>query len=149
MSTHTTELSGLADAVRADHTDLEGLVVRLRQLCVSLRERDREGACDPGALIEEFESELIAHFAAEQAEEFFGSLTTEQPHLLMRVERLQEEHCQMAAAVDHLVEFAESGPGPELALRLDHFLDSFDAHERAENALMQEFFLLDEGAAGD
>jgi hypothetical protein len=149
MSTHTTELSGFAEAVRADHADLDELVIRLRRLCTSLRDYDRGDDCDPGALIEEFESELIPHFATEQAEEFFGSLSTEQPRLLLRVERLQDEHRQMAEAVDHLLEFATSDPGPELALRLEHFLDLFDAHEHAENELMQEFFLLDEGVAGD
>jgi hypothetical protein len=149
MSTLATELSGLVAAVRSDHTTLNELSFRLRELCVSLLDGDRKCDSDPGGLIEEFESELIPHFAAEQAEEFFASLATEKPWMLKRVERLQEEHRQMADAIDPLLELARDDPGPGLALRLSNFLDSFDEHERAENALMQEFFLLDEGAGGD
>lgn len=149
MSTLATELSSLADAVRADHSNLDGLVVQLRGLCGSLREYNRVGDCDPYALIEEFESELIPLFAAEQAEEFFAGLAIEQPLILTRIECLQEEHRQIAEAVDQLLESARSDPGPELALRLGAFLDSFDAHERAEDSLMEEFFLLCDRSGGN
>ena len=142
MSILAAELSGFAGAVRADHDNLEGLIVRLRQLCVSLRACEPENDCNPSWLIEEFESELIPHFAVEQAEELLGSLATDQPHMLTWVERLQEEHRQMADAVDGLLEFAKSDPGPELAFRLEEFLDSLAEHEDAENALMREFFRL-------
>jgi CBS domain-containing protein len=53
----------------------------------------------------------------------------------------------MAEALDRLLEFAQTGPpNRDLAARLTRFLDWFDAHEHAENALMQELLLLDEAA---
>jgi hypothetical protein len=49
----------------------------------------------------------------------------------------------MAESLDQLVEFANEGPPPrELAERIERFLDRFDTHERAENALMADFIRL-------
>ena len=71
------------------------------------------------------------------------------PTQLKRVERLQDDHVEMAEALDALQKFAVSGPsGSELAARITQFLDRFDAHEHAENTLMQEFYTLDKGGGG-
>jgi hypothetical protein len=144
------ELALIAEAVLEDHAELDKTVVRLRELCVALCGNQAPTDPGPAVLVEEFEFQLIPHFAAEEAEEFFGSLVTDQPSLLQQVERLQDDHVEMAEALDALQKFAESGPsGPELAARITQFLDRFDAHEHAENTLMQEFFLLDQGGGGE
>jgi hypothetical protein len=143
------ELAFIAEAVLEDHAELDKTVSQLRELCLALCGNQAIADPGPAALIEEFECQLILHLAAEEAEEFFGSLVTEQPSLLLRVERLQAEHGRMAEALDQVLESAKSGaPGPELAERITRFLNWFDAHEHAENALMQEFFLLDQGGCG-
>lgn len=143
------ELAAIAEAVLEGHAELDRTVSQLRELCVALCCNQAPADPGPAALIEEFEAQLILHLAAEEAEEFFGSLVTEQPSLLQRVERLQAEHVEMAEALDRLREFAKRGPpGPGLAGRITQFLDRFDTHEHAENELMQEFFLLDQGGAG-
>jgi Hemerythrin HHE cation binding domain len=148
-SAPSNELALIAEAVLEDHAELDKTVSQLRELCVALCCNQAPADPGPAALIEEFEAQLILHLAAEEAEEFFGSLVTDQPSLLQRVERLQAEHGEMAETLDQLLEFAKSGPSwPELAVRLIRFLDGFDAHEHAENALMQEFFLLDQGGSG-
>jgi hypothetical protein len=101
---------------------------------------------EPGALIEQFEDLLLIHFAAEEAEEFFGSLVTDQPWMLDRIGRLQQDHGELATALDELLEFARSEPRvTDLTARVERFLARLDAHERAENALMQDLILLDEG----
>lgn len=144
------ELAAIAEAVLEAHAELDKTVSQLRELCVTLCGSGAPAGPDPAALIEGFESQLILHLAAEEAEEFFGSLVTEQPSLLQRVERLQDEHLRMAEALGRIVESAKSGaPGPKLAERITRFLDWFDAHEHAENALMQEFFVLDQGGSGE
>jgi len=133
-----------------DHTELRELVVRLRRLCLALS--GNQGLADPDAavLIEEFAFLLIAHFAAEQGSEFFENRLRDQPRMLKRVERLQFEHGAIAAALGQLLEFCQRGPsGPELSICLTHILDMFDAHERAEKAIMQELVLLDEGGYGE
>lgn len=143
------ELAAIAEVVLEDHAGLQRAAARLRELCVALRTEPASADLGAEVLIEEFEDLLIPHFAAEQAEEFFGSLVTEEPRLLQRVERLQAEHGEMAEALDRIAEFARtSPPGPVLATRLTRLLDAFDTHERAENALMQEFLLLDKGGDG-
>ncbi len=148
-STTESELAGITEAVLEGHAELDKTVSRLRGLCVALHDGHTPADGDPASLIEEFEAQLLPHFAAEEAEEFFGSLVTDQPSLLKRVELLQDDHIGMAEALDALQNFAESGPtGPDLAVRITQFLDRFDAHEHAENELMQEFFLLDQGGGG-
>lgn len=141
------ELAVVAEAVLEDHEKLDATVARLRKLCAALAHD--QAAADPAAaaLIEEFEAQLIPHFLAEQAEEYFGSLVTDQPRLLEQVQHLQAEHAEMAETLGKLLEFTQTGPpGPDLARRLTRFLDQFDAHEHAENTLMQEFLLLDDVA---
>jgi hypothetical protein len=134
------EVAVSAEAVFEDHAELDRAVLRLRGMCVVLRGGHAPADAEPAGLIEEFEAQLIHHFAAEEAVEFFGSLVTEEPRLLQRVERLQTDHWEMAAAVNRLLVFAQGGPpAPKLAVRLARFLDWFDLHHLAENALMQEF----------
>jgi hypothetical protein len=146
----SSELAVSSEAVREDHAELDKTVLRLRGMCVVLRGGHAPADADPAGLIEAFEGQLIHHFAAEEAKEFFGSLVTDEPRLLQRVQRLQADHGAMAGALDRLLVFAQGGPpAPKLAVRLARFLDWFDLHHLAENALMQEFFLLDQGGGGE
>lgn len=133
-----------------DHTELHEYVTRLRRLCLGLS--GSEGRAHPGAaaLVEEFAYLLIAHFAAEQASEFFENLVRDHPSVAKRVERLQTEHMEIAAALGHVLEFCKSKPaGSELSICITHVLDMFDAHEHAEKAVMQDLILLDEGSGGE
>lgn len=139
------DLAAIAEAVLHEHAELDRTVSQLRELCATLTCSQAPVDSGPAELIEEFEAQLILHLAAEEADEFFGSLVTERPSMLQRVERLQAEHLEMAEALDQLREFAKRGPpGPELAGRIAQFLDRFDTHEQIESALMRKFFLLDE-----
>jgi hypothetical protein len=143
------ELALITDAVLGDHAALDRTVVRLRELCMALAGDHAAAGTAAAALIEEFESQLLPHFVAEEADEFFGSLVAEEPRLLQLVERLEAQHEEMADTLDDLLRFALSRPpGPELASRLNQFLDRFDEHEHAENALLQDSLLLDEGGGG-
>jgi hypothetical protein len=66
--------------------------------------------------------------------------------MLDRIGRLQQDHGELATALDELLEFARSEPRvTDLTARVERFLARLDAHERAENALMQDLILLDEG----
>jgi hypothetical protein len=70
--------------------------------------------------------------------------------MLQRVERLQAEHEEIAAALGQALELGQSRPpSSELAMHIAHILDMFDAHERAEKALIQELVLVDEGGSGE
>jgi hypothetical protein len=133
-----------------DHTELRRMVVRLRRLCRTLS-RNRAPA-DPSAaiLVEEFAYLLIAHFAAEQASEFLENLSRDEPRMLQRIERLQDEHGEIAAALGQALELGQSShPGTELAMHLTHVLDMFEAHERAERAFIRDLLLVDAGGTGE
>lgn len=144
------ELGLIAEAVLADHAELVRATARLREMCSALTGSDAPVDTEPAGLLEEFENELLPHFAAEELEEFCGSLVTEEPRLLGQLGRLQAEHTDIASALDHLLELARTRPpGRTLAVRLGRFLQLFEDHEHAENALMQELVLLDEGTSGE
>jgi Hemerythrin HHE cation binding domain len=133
-----------------DHTELQQQVARLRGLCLALG--GSQAPADPGAsaLVEEFAYLLIAHFAAEQASEFFEDLARDQPEVLQRVVRLQTEHVEIAAALGQVLEFCERRPaGSELSTCLTDILDMLDAHERAEKALIRDLVSLDERGGGE
>lgn len=138
-------LALVAAALREGHAEIRESVLRLKELCTSLRRNEVSVDPSPVVLIEEFGGLLIPHFAAEEVEKFFGSSVTEEPQLLRLVEGLEAEHKDMLEALDRLVVFANDGPQPaDLAARLANFLHWVEAHEHAENALMQEFLLRDE-----
>jgi len=137
-------LGSIVEAVLAERSELGEAISRLRLLCANLL--DNGAPASPAMTLEEFETELLCCFAAEEAEEFFGSLTTDEPRLIQRGERLQAEHEQLIGALGGLLELAESAaPDKELSVGLTEFLDRLEEHEHAENALMQEFLLLDIG----
>jgi hypothetical protein len=140
----------IAEAVLADHAELGRVTARLRETSTALAETDEPVDGEPARLLEDFENELLPHFAAEELEEFCGSLVTQEPRLLGRLGRLQAEHGDIASALGELVDFAWTRPsGRDLAVRIGRFLKVFAKHEHAENELMQELVLLDEGTSGD
>ncbi len=148
MTPPSTELATLVEAVRSGHEGLDGTVVELRRLCGEMRSSPPR-APDAVEALARFAEELLVHFAEEELEETFGSLLTDQPQFLHRVDRLQQEHVELTEAATRLVGLARSGSGLVLAASIERILDALSAHEHAENALMQELILLDEGAAGD
>jgi hypothetical protein len=121
------------DAVLDDHAGLTGVANELRELCAAA---SQGAAVDWSRPMDEFRARLVAHFAAEEADDFFGSLVS-QPRLLSRVKRLQAEHAELAFAAECLLTLARAkARKSDLAARVVRFLDRFEVHERAENALL-------------
>jgi hemerythrin len=148
MTPPVPNLFGRATAVAADHA-------HLRTVWKSLREILNSGGLafhprvDAWKLIDEFASELKEHFAAEEADGYFGALVDERPVLHALVDRLRQEHREMLELVAILLAPVE---GTEAASELDSvmrdLLDRFQRHERAEAQMLQEFFGRDEGGEG-
>jgi len=137
--------AGVAEAMLDGYAGIDVRIQQLRELCVALRDGQGPTPADPAELIEDLECEVIPHFAAEQLEEFFGSLITDDPSLLDRVARLQAEHGELAEAFGRLVKLAECKTPPlALAEGVELLLDRLEAHEQAERTLMQRFVQLDE-----
>ena len=138
--------AGAADTVLDDHAALTRAAKTLRELCDA---RSNDAAVDLARPIQQFRARLLIHFAAEEAEDFFESVVKSQPGLVQRAMHLQGEHAELAFALECLFVLAKTAPRkPELAARLVRFLDRFELHEHAENALLQELLLTDEGCGG-
>lgn len=148
MPTSAPHVSGRTKSAKRVPAGLDGLVGDLRMACVTLRANRPVDRRWLAALLGRFETALLPHFAAEQTAEYFGSLVAEKPRFSPRIERLRAEHAMLASTASHIVELAGSDARLDFVTRLERFLDAFEAHEHDENALMQEFFSLDEGDEG-
>ena len=142
------DLFGRATAVAADHAHLRSIWKRLRALVHSGRLAEKPRA-DEWQLLDEFAGELRVHFAAEEADGYFGVLVEERPELRALVERLQGEHREILELVAKV--FAQGDLAMsvgELDSGVRELLDRFQSHERAEAQMLQEFFGRDDGGEG-
>jgi hemerythrin len=150
MSTATPTLFGRITAVQRDHSALLEMVERLRELQATLNELEHERPTQPLYLIQDFAVHLYTHFSAEESDTYFGALVSERPSLNPRVENLRSDHELIVRTLASLpVRAAAGANGRELSTLLGNVLDFLHAHERRENALMQDYLLRDEGVPGD
>lgn len=135
--------------VLGEQAELSFTLRRLRDLCARLTEGDALAGTALPVLLGELRRQLDSHFRAEESGDYFGTLAADCPWLARRIGRLRAEHGELLAAFDDLgaAVLDASCPG-QVGRRLARLLSDFDAHERAENLLLQEFFLCDEGTAG-
>ena len=147
MTPPVPNLFGRATAVAADHAHLRTVWKRLREIVHSggLAFHPR---ADASKLIDQFASELREHFAAEEADGYFGALVDERPELHTLVERLRQEHREMLELVAALLAPLEGGEASDRDSVMRDLLDRFQHHERAEAQMLQEFFGRDDGGEG-
>lgn len=139
---------GYATAVLGEHQRLHATLRRLRELCILLGDQSVPSELEPNALLDEFREQMVDHFATEEADDYFGTLATEAPALAPRIALLEAEHWEFIETVDQLLLLSQHADRrAELVTRLTELLARFEAHERAESVLLQEFFLQDESAA--
>jgi hypothetical protein len=139
------DLFGRATTVWGEHAALRATLSRLRRFSVVTGDERPEDDAELRDLLARFSEQLLEHFAAEEHEEYFGTLIADCPRLADPIARLRTEHREMMGAIVLLKSLVSSGDRLEFASRLGNLLDQFLAHERAENLLLQEFFLRDEG----
>lgn len=150
MQSATPSLFGRITAVQHDHRTLMSMLGRLRDYVVALKKRDVETVVERLTLVEEFAEQLRAHFAAEEADGYFGALVSDRPSLRPHVEVLRADHDGLVVAVLEIVRVGTEGVSArDLAVKLGEFLESLQSHERRENLLVQDYLLKDEGAPGD
>lgn len=136
-------LFGRFTAILKDHDHLKGTLRRLRQMSSALDACQQllPSALAPERLVKELRADLVEHFAAEESEEYFGTVVDEAPALGPRIDALVEEHGLMLELVDHLLELAsERRRWPALPARTRQLVAQLEAHERAESALLGELF---------
>jgi hypothetical protein len=72
---------------------------------------------------------------------YFGTLALERPDLALGIGDLRADHTAMLEAIEELSLLAgDETRREELGTKTSKLLERFRAHERAENALLQEFF---------
>jgi hypothetical protein len=101
-------------------------------------------------LLREFAGHVDRHFSFEEEEGFLIDVTRRRPTLAGRVAHLRADHEALRNGLLDLVAMVGTASGEEprrqlLGARLDLVLARLQAHEREENALVQEAFLQDTG----
>jgi len=140
---------GRATVVLGEHAHLHTIVAELRELLARLDGKGTNSESDSQRLVHELYDKLEKHFAAEESEGYFGTLVAESPALASTVEHLLSEHREFLVTVRRLLDLSASAKyRAEFAVTLSGFLARFEVHEHAENRLLQEFFLRDEGESG-
>jgi hypothetical protein len=139
-------LFGRLSAAFDEHASLCVTVDRLEQWCDPLAQGQERADLDFEPSFSEFAEQLLAHFAAEEAGGYFGTMGADRPGFVPLIVRLRAEHGEMRAVVERLLAAVRNGlPGKEIATLLGNLIERFRAHEEDERKLMQEFFATDEG----
>jgi hemerythrin len=133
-------LFGRGTAIFKEHADLRPMVAKLREHATALALGRPTEELDVENLLDEFFDQLLAHFAAEENEGYFGTFIEDYPDLSVHVERLMAEHEEMVDAVERLRSLDErSANSRDLGLGLLALLGQFEGHEREENLLVRTF----------
>lgn len=135
---------GRFTAIIQDHAHLGTTLKQLRSMCAALEaEVPLPTPASPQRLLEDLRADLSAHFAAEEAEAYFGTIAEEAPALATRIDQLIGEHATMLGV---LVELCRAATDAERLLELAHstrrLIGQLEQHERAESLLLRELFAL-------
>jgi hypothetical protein len=98
--------------------------------------------------LSDFSARLSTYFDAEEAGGYFDTIRSACPELQHKVVALEQAHTNIRDSVTSLRRLArDSTEAADLGRRIGIVMDEFDAHEHAENGLLQEFFLHDQGSS--
>jgi hemerythrin len=133
-------LFGRGTAIFKEHEDLRPTIARLREHATGLALGRKSSELDVETLLDRFFDQLLAHFAAEENEGYFGTVVEDYPALSVQVERLMAEHEEMVDAVERLRVLAEQPARTrDLGLGLLELFGQFEGHEQEESILMRTF----------
>lgn len=133
-------LFGRVTAVLGEHAKLHELVHRLRDLAIALRQQGAGEGPRARQVLDELIPTMKAHFQAEEAEAYFGTLRASVPSLNEPIDALCAEHQGFVQRAHELRERLQGEPDAvELGLELGDFVERFLAHERVEGRIIREF----------
>ena len=132
-------------AMHGEHAALRVTFARLRASCAAPADENALGGLGLHVLIDELREQLRAHFAAEEAGDYFGTLEADCPVLRPRIALLRAEHAEMFEAIKALhAACRQMNRRADMAADLERLWERLQAHEDAESQLIQEFFLPEE-----
>jgi hypothetical protein len=147
MNRDVSESLAYANHLLAEHRRVHGLLSHIEQQW-SLTSDGPQPSGNIAALhecIEELHSELVKHFAEEEAGGVLDEAATRCPDLGREEIQLEEEHTVLLADLDRIIEGIRTAtrvglvPG-ELKAAFERFVDQLKAHEAAENRLLEQGF---------
>ncbi|HET9956624.1 MAG TPA: hemerythrin domain-containing protein [Polyangiaceae bacterium] len=144
MMTQPPELFGRVTAILSDHKNLRQTIGRLRQMCALLEQRPPTLApeFEPSGLLEGLHEDLVAHFAAEESEGYFGTVEAERPALAAQISELKSQHAVFLKELGNLREMAQTTERwLELSAGTRSLVEQLESHERAESQLLHGFLL--------
>ncbi len=135
-------LFGRFTAILQDHEHLGTTLKRLRAMCVALDAPNPNlHALEPTRLLQDLQTALSEHFAAEEADAYFGTIADEAPALATGIAQLKAEHAAMLAALSTLCRLASGAElVTELSLATRQLITDLERHERAESLLLRSLF---------
>lgn len=138
-SVHMPTLFGRASVVLREHAELRATLGRLRELCILLGDADVPAELDPYALLEQLRAQMLDHFAAEEADDYFGAIALMAPAFADRIAQLEDQHWELIEAAARIQGVARSASSPgRLATELKSLFQAFEAHEQAEATLVRD-----------
>jgi hypothetical protein len=141
-------LFGRPDAVVTESESLRSTIFALRSISGSLLRFTPRAVSEARNLLSDFSARLSTYFDAEEAGGYFGTIRTNCPELKHKVVALEQAHTDLRDAVASLRRLARDGTDAiDLGRRIALVIDDFEAHEHAENSLLQEFVLRDQGSS--
>lgn len=121
---------------------------RLRRVSHSLLGHVPEGAVEARSLLSDFAAQVSDYLDAEDTSGYHGTIRAGHPGTERHVDGLERGHDELRDSVAAIRRFArDGGEGRELGHRIDELVADFERKEHAENELLQEFFLRDEGSS--
>lgn len=136
-------LFGRFTVIFQEHDHLAKTLRRLRTMCAALEDGQAQLPADlsPETLLGQLQTDLAAHFLAEESASYFGVVVEEAPNLAPQIAGLKWEHLSMLHAIDVLCELAKDrerwlhlpAPTRELVAELTR-------HELAESKLLRALF---------
>ncbi|NQV72144.1 hypothetical protein HQ496_03400 [bacterium] len=101
--------------------------------------------------LRDFQNQLQKHFDLEESGGFTSDMTKIAPHLVSKIEDLEEDHLKIISDLTHIldvlksIQHAESAKIDRVKCRMEGLLSFIRNHESAENAIIQEAYFQDMG----
>ncbi len=145
----------LLEEVRYHHLRLQLLMRAIREVLTC---RANHASREPPhsamlVLLADLNRELAEHFALEERDGYFAEVKSAAPRFDRHLQKLQQEHVRLLERARELLELAgKAVSAPRrwdaVAEGLRDLLTRVDAHEQAENELIQAAFSNDLGGSG-
>ena len=101
--------------------------------------------------LRDFQNQLQKHFDLEESGGFTADMTRVAPHLVSKIEDLEEDHLKIISDLIHILDVlksisrADSAKIDRVKCRVEGLLSFIRKHETAENAIIQEAYFQDMG----